>query len=177
MTDRIPVFELHILPMFRLIDIEHMALRRKDLTDYNYVSEKAEEILGWLSGSNPMPPKDSGGPWPEEWISLFTRWAETGMQRLSLHTAMDLSLGVSDNLYTLTCKTELPYFGAQTWLEIESVTSGNRSYRLVLEALEPPTTPTPFEVTFKERFEDQDNIAGVYVTDSLGTHFITIPTS
>ena len=47
MTERSPVFELHILPMFRLIDKLHM-LRvnpQLDLLNYDSVKANADDIL------------------------------------------------------------------------------------------------------------------------------------
>ena len=73
---RTPVFELHIRPMFRLIDDDHMLQRNFDLADFETVKEQASEILDRLRSSSPMPTQATGGPWPEEWITLFERWTE-----------------------------------------------------------------------------------------------------
>ena len=57
--DRDPVFELHIEPMFRLLDRVHMLKlspeRRVDLADYQQVRDKYAKILTMLqSAGTPM---------------------------------------------------------------------------------------------------------------------------
>lgn len=71
-------FRLHILPLFRDLDVQHMR-PYLDLTDYEDVKVNADEILKRLkSKTRPMPPVADDGPWPEEWIALFERWIEEG---------------------------------------------------------------------------------------------------
>lgn len=70
---RTPVFELHIRPLFRMTDHEHMRVQ-VDLWDYDQVTNNAERILGHLKAEDDrplMPPLGSGGPWPEEWVRLY----------------------------------------------------------------------------------------------------------
>ena len=85
---RTPVFELHILPMFRATDLEHMQAQRLNLSDYDEVRRHADRILDKLTIDMP-PPLGSGGPgpWPDEWVQLFRRWMESGFKRLELGTA------------------------------------------------------------------------------------------
>ena len=72
-------FHLHILPLFRDLDIQHMQ-PYMDLSDYSDVKANANEILRRLkSNTRPMPPVADDGPWPEEWIALFERWMHEGM--------------------------------------------------------------------------------------------------
>ena len=175
MAERAPLFEIHILPMFRLIDIEHMLREGWNLRDYDFVKGEAGKILEFLKGSSLMPPKSAGGPWPPEWIALFERWIHAGHKRLALNKGLDYALTRSGNNYTLSCKVSLPYFGAQSWLEIKSTDPSRRSYTLVLEELHPPPAPTPFEHSIRERFTESISVAGVYVTDDDGEHFIGIP--
>ena len=80
---RPPVFELHIRPMFRLLEREHMTTLLTpgiDLWDLDAVWAKRNLILEHLraEGLQNMPGVAVGGPWPAEWISLFERWAATG---------------------------------------------------------------------------------------------------
>ena len=90
--NRIPRFELHILPMIRTIDRERM-IWWKDLhateTYYNASGEPLMsnilEIQKYLNGDDLrpiMPPKKFGGPWPEEWVLLYDRWVDEGCPRL-----------------------------------------------------------------------------------------------
>ena len=55
---RPPIFELHILPMIRAIDREHM-LFAFDLWDYDQLVQHAEQIADRLMGN--MPPATDGG--------------------------------------------------------------------------------------------------------------------
>lgn len=72
-------FALHILPLFRQIDIDSMQFMF-DLKKYDDVSANSQDILYCLEGQGRphMPPATQGGPWPDEWISLFRRWIEEG---------------------------------------------------------------------------------------------------
>lgn len=74
-------FKDHIVHMFRPIDVTRMA-GIIDLEDYDAVKAGADNILDRISrGENEaglMPPKDNGGPWPQEWIDLFKRWKDDG---------------------------------------------------------------------------------------------------
>jgi hypothetical protein len=76
-----PYWELHILPMFRLIDHNHMT-SFFNLLDYDAVVTNKDDINDALS-ANSMPPASTGGPWPEEWIALFKRWTDAGCPRLT----------------------------------------------------------------------------------------------
>jgi len=73
-------FKLHIAQMFRKDpDINHMKPVGLDLSSYDDVKARANDILDRLKDpDSPMPPVADGGPWPEEWISLFERWIGEG---------------------------------------------------------------------------------------------------
>jgi hypothetical protein len=78
---RPPVFELHIRPMLRLLDREHMLTLIEpgfDLWELGKVWEMRNDILLRLrgEGSQNMPGLQVGGPWPTEWIDLFERWTQ-----------------------------------------------------------------------------------------------------
>jgi hypothetical protein len=81
MADRTPVFEMHILPMFRLLDRRHMLRVDKhlDLWDYDSVKAKANAIVTRAVGDRPsMPTPGTGGAWPVEWRAVFKRWVAGG---------------------------------------------------------------------------------------------------
>ena len=78
---RPPVFELHIRPMFRLLDREHMSKWDPafDLWDLDAVWTMRNEILTRVRDVGDMPGDRYGGPWAApEWIALFERWVATG---------------------------------------------------------------------------------------------------
>jgi len=78
-TNRSASFRLHVAPLFREVDVAHMKPMGLDLSKYESVKESADAILERLQDEeSPMPPKDSGGPWPDEWIALFARWVREG---------------------------------------------------------------------------------------------------
>src|SRR5258708_34217211 len=80
---RPPVFELHIRPMFRLLEREHMTTLVTpgiDLWDLGAVWAKRNLILEHLraEGLQNMPGVPVGGPWPAECATLFARWPAPG---------------------------------------------------------------------------------------------------
>src|SRR5258707_14140793 len=80
---RAPVFELHIRPMFRLLEREHMTTLVTpgiDLWDLDAVWAKRNLILEHLraEGLQNMPGVPAGRPWPAQWSTPFERWAPAG---------------------------------------------------------------------------------------------------
>ena len=70
-------FRLHIRPLFRDLDIEHMLPIGIDLGSYEQVRDRSARVFGALQGKT-MPPANADGPWPDEWIALFSRWIDEG---------------------------------------------------------------------------------------------------
>lgn len=173
--ERIPVFELHILQMFRRIDREHMAFREVDLTSYDYVKENAQLILGFLKETSfPMPQRLAGGPWPKEWIDLFERWM-VDYHRLSLGRGMDYAIEQEGQHYRLMCNTLLPDPAARCWFEWRETTPGKLVYQLWLE----PTLraqPSPFPRDIFEMIRGPLALTSVHVLDEAGMHEVPIPT-
>ena len=136
-TERTPVFELHIAPMFRWVDREHMNRTSNpiDLADYASVRANADTILFWLKKPNDfMPMRHTGGPWPQEWISLFERWMKR-YHRLVPGTGTNYALRKDGNDFRLSCDAEFPDRDARCWFELESKAggAGKLTYVLVLE--------------------------------------------
>lgn len=74
-------YALHIRPLFRQVDIDHMAEFGVNLGTHEDVRANAATILTRLQDPRkPMPPVVDNGPWPEEWIALFDRWIKEGCQ-------------------------------------------------------------------------------------------------
>jgi len=167
---RVPVWELHIRPLFRPIDHEHMAWL--DLWDFETVRDRHESILGRLREGG-MPPFDVGGPWPPEWVDLFARWTETGFSRLRLlaPSAQGYQLQQSSR-WELVAHVPVPGDGWRVWLEIDAVRPEEREYTLYGE---PGDEDGPAsEVRVRDRFQ-RGTARRVIVHDADGTHDIPFP--
>ena len=81
-ADAAPGFENDIRPLFTDVDVEHMEDQVGfDLCDYDNMKSNAQTVYKRLTDPNrPMPPKDSGGPWPQSQIDLFQAWIAGGCQ-------------------------------------------------------------------------------------------------
>jgi hypothetical protein len=181
LADRFPIFELHILPMFRLLDQQHM-LRvdsQLNLLDYDSVKKNAGPILQFAGGDNPtMPPSGVGGPWPSEWKALFARWIAGGHRRLPLGTGQNYKLARSvGNSHLLTCTVAIPNApDATAWFDIVNAGPAAATYRLYVfagETVPPPADTTDFGV--RERVDAASAANGVTVIDAAGSHHITEP--
>src|SRR5204862_8148384 len=131
---RPPVFELHIRPMFRLLDREHMntfVTPPIDLWDLDAVWKNRVAIHDRLSadGLRNMPGA-LGGPWPTEWVTLFERWVATGSDTEPGH---HLVLANPDGPYSVRALTgnkrllkaavTAPTDGCQVWFGLDSISS------------------------------------------------------
>ncbi|MFJ3791598.1 hypothetical protein [Kitasatospora sp. NPDC090091] len=163
---RTPVYELHIRPMFRATDREHMAFSL-DLWDFDSVVANADLVLERIDGGG-MPPDDHAGPWPDEWVALFRRWHETGHKRLQVGTAA-FTLARTASAVTITATGTFPAAGFEGWLQLESETDTARTYVLYYEAPDSPAAGTPESFTRKERYDATDTRT-VFVRDSAGVH-------
>ena len=75
-------FERDIRPLFRDVDIEHMAPMGVELDDYAWMSnhDNAERVYDFLTGKETpqMPP---GSPyWSAQQLDLFSEWIKGGRQ-------------------------------------------------------------------------------------------------
>ncbi len=167
---RTPVFELHIAPMFRATDREHMGFFG-DLWDYDFVVEHADEILARLETDMPTVP--TGGPWPDEWIALFTRWKDGAQKRLQLGTAT-FTFNKTASTCTLTATGNLPGPGHEGWLQLEAQSDTTKTYVLYVDAPDTPAAGNPEPFTVKERYRSSDTRT-VFVHDSAGIRQIHPP--
>ena len=74
-------FAIHVRPLFRDIDVQHMKPFGVDLDDYSYMSDpsddhsQAQNVEDRLRQQS-MPP---GGPfWTAEQLALFAQWRKDG---------------------------------------------------------------------------------------------------
>ncbi len=170
MTERTPMFELHIQPMFRSIDREHMRFAF-DLWDYDQVRENADTILARLEID--MPTEDTGGPWPDEWVRLFARWKDTGFGRLQLGTA-EYTLTQAASAVSVKAAGTYPAAGFRGWLQLESQTDTAKTYVLYFEPPPSPVEGDPQRFSLRERYPATDT-RSVFVHDSTGVQELRIP--
>ena len=151
MSGRIPRYESHIRPMFRPLDRQSMA-GRFDLWNYEHVVANAAKIIRRIDHAThgSMPPEEFGGPWPDEWISLFLRWRDLGFPRLE--SPVDgiryqvARISATDLL--LMASGSNPGTGYQVWIEPAFATWEDADFTLYRE---PPAEaagggPVDFEV-------------------------------
>lgn len=182
MPERKPIFELHIRPLFRLMDRQHMlrlAGSTLDLWDYEAVKTHSATILRRLKGEGQRMPTDkTGGPWPPEWVSLFDRWIQGGFRRLSPGTAKNLVLKDVDPIGNqLSCRTDVPAtssVSSRAWFESEVVLESRMiAYRLcILLGEDLVTPPSTVELFCAERIDGAIPPEGIAVIDAAGTHFV-----
>lgn len=185
---RPPVFELHIQPMFRLLDREHMTTLVTppiDLWNLDAVWAERNDILERLrgEGSQNMPGTQVGGPWPAEWIALFERWVATGSDAEPGHHLVPAqpegpyrvrTLSGAGDRRRLTATVIAPTDGCRVWFGLDSVSVGQRDYTLHLEPAFPsqPADPTPLQAT--DTFTKGD-ATKVVIRDADGTQEVPIP--
>jgi hypothetical protein len=181
LAERFPVYELHIRPMFRLLDRQHM-LRVKsdlDLWDYDAVKLYAGRIPQRIGGANPtMPTQATGGPWPSEWVALFNRWVAGGCRRLLPGAGKNYTLKkAAGGTYTLSCKVDIPDTpdgDSAAWLETVSPGPVGSVYQLYVypgDSVPPPTATV--EIACEEHGIDAPTaMAGVTVVDANGAHAV-----
>jgi hypothetical protein len=182
MTERTPVFEMHIRPLFRLVDRQHMLRVRPDLDlwDYDAVKNHAAAIVQRIGGPSPsMPTAGVGGAWPSEWVALFNRWVQGGFRRLAPAQGRDYKLAkAADGRCTLSCKVDIPdtdQGDSVAWLDVVSAGPPTASYQLVIypgEAFPPPAQT--IEVTCQEPVDPASAAVGVSVVDANGIHTVTL---
>ncbi|WP_327673229.1 hypothetical protein [Kitasatospora sp. NBC_00458] len=161
---RTPVFELHIKPLFRATDRDHM-LFSLDLWDYDSVVANIDAVIGRVDHDG-MPPDDSGGPWPDEWIALLRRWKESGFKRLQIGTA-DFTLARTSSAVTVKATGTFPAAGFTGWLQLESETDTSKTYVIYYEAPDSPDGGTPAAFTLREKYRAADTRT-VFVHDGTG---------
>src|SRR5262245_4312005 len=184
MAERNPIFELHIRPMFRLLDRQHMLLGM-DLWDYDSVKTHSAQILIKLKGPGEpqlsvMPPARTGGPWPSEWISLFDRWIQGGFRRLLLGKAKNLALKEDSDIgIQLQCTTDVPATNdnssvacVQREFVPQVAITAYRLYVLPGENLSMP--PRTVEKFCGEIIDEPTPQQGITVIDAVGMHTVKL---
>jgi len=162
---RTPVFELHILPMIRAMDREHMRWAF-DLWDYDQLVQHAEKFADRAAVD--MPTTGSGGPWPDEWVQLFRRWMTRGFKRLELGTGQ-YTWNQTATATTIRAMGAFPAAGYKGWLQLETETDSARTYVLYFEGPDEPAGGTPEDFNIRERYSASDG-RSVFIRDAVGIH-------
>lgn len=168
-------FEIHIRPMMRLIDHDHMLFRAPaghtmDLFSYDDVKSHAAGILERLQYN--MPTISYGGLWPAEWIQLFQRWMDEGYPRLELYSATYTVVRDGD-FVVLTSSAQTVRKRDRIWLERFSTSDSPREYYVYRE----PGDGDPNVTTMNaiERFPKVSGVNIVVVNDVGGRKELPIP--
>ena len=179
---RAPVFELHIRPMIRLLDREHMSkwVKAFDLWDLSAVWENRLGILAKVRDVQDMPGTRYGGPWPQEWIRLFERWVATGSDAVpGHHLQVAVPMGdyriqvMGGEKRRVSVDVTVPSSGCRVWFDLESIDGGKRTYTLYLEPAYPPQEPNPTEMIAIEPFTKGD-ATRLMIRDANGIHEVPI---
>lgn len=185
------VFELHIRPMFRVLDHEHMISKLIDLWKYNdspapLPQQAYLKILNRLKAPDPsvvMPPPNEGGPWPAEWIALFERWIAEGMRRLDNGTADLATLqAVRDPAttnVTILVEGQRPSPTHVVW--IERAYDPDRLYNeyfpdqfVLYQEQKTPSPPASTPFAFDDFFDIPIGVTQLTLIDSTGSHVVAI---
>jgi hypothetical protein len=169
---RTPVFELHVRPMFRSVDREHMLniLEEFDLWSYDVVKSSIDDILDSVENGR-MPPEGKGGPWPGEWIQLLRRWKETGFKRLDLGQGT-YEVFSSDGEIELVANFTLPAPGWAGWIQLESSTETTRTYVVYFEPPDVPEEGAGEDIVVSEQFS---GVQKLFLRDRDGLRELPIP--
>ena len=177
--ERPPIFEVHIRPMFRLLDREHMS-NTFDLWNLDEVWTMRNDILAHVGAIADMPGDRFGGPWPSEWVALFERWMATGAETdMGHHLVLAKPDGpykveaVSAEKRRLTATVTAPTDGCRAWFECDSVSPTQREHTLYLEPAFPPAPPEPTPLQAKDVFTKGD-ATKLVIHDADGTHEVPI---
>jgi len=180
--NRAPVFELHIRPMFRLLDRDHMLrlIGAFDLWDLGQVWERRHVILERIKNRADMPGDRYGGPYPDEWIAVFERWMATGTDAEPGH---HLVLATSHGAYQvqslggmkrrISVQVAVPFAGCHAWFDLQGADATERRYTLYLEPPYPVVPPAPQMMEAKDTFAK--DAPDIVVTDALGAHNVAVP--
>ena len=181
---RPPVFELHIQPMFRLLDRQHMLEAfgpSVDLWVLERVWELRNDILLRLraEADRNMPGIAVGGPWPREWIDVFERWTQNPTaDDIGHHLVLARPAGVyeldpiSDDRWRLQATVIAPSLGCRAWFGLDAVTSDRREYTLYSAAL-PARAAAETTLYAVETFVRGD-LRRLVVRDAAGVHELPV---
>lgn len=143
-----PIFELHIQPLFRAMDRAHM-LATLDLASYDDVVKHSADILKRVRTD--MPTVITGGPWPEEFVTIFKRWIDGGFKRLELGAGTLTLSDIGARSYLIAAGT-YPAAGYRGWLQLEHESQNELRFALYFDKPDPLLAGNPPKFQIRERF-------------------------
>ncbi|MDW9670845.1 hypothetical protein GOB27_30425 [Sinorhizobium meliloti] len=174
MPDATPYFELHIRPMFRPIDREHMR-SRFDLWNYEAVKRNAAKILTAVKqpAAFAMPTKAFGGPWPLGWVDVFKQWVDLGCPRLVLSKgAYDVDR-LADASVRLSVSVSLTNGAEDAWIDKERSPQGTAEYTVYLRPAPNGEVKPPRTHNMVEKLASDVTI--VAIVDVVGRQEFPVP--
>lgn len=174
MASIIPYFELHIRPMFRLIDREHMQ-SRFDLWSYDAVKTKADDILRTVDqpAEFAMPKKSFGGPWPKGWVDVLKQWIDMECPRLALTKGTYAATRLADGSVRLTAAVPLADGAQDAWIDKEQSVPASADYTVYLRPAPTGETRPPRTHNIVERLPAEVTLVSIFDVD--GRHDFPVP--
>ena len=174
MADQRPFFELHIRPMFRLLDRAHMAWSL-DLANYEEVRAHADVIARFLRRPPPqtMPTVDTGGPWPEGWIAVFEQWVDADCPRLEVTAGVYAAQRIGNGNIIVSVDVDLDNGAAAAWPELEASAADVAEYTLYLRPAPDGVKEPPRQTKSREVITD-NSVTSIYINDADGRQSIPI---
>lgn len=179
------IFELHIRPMFRLIDQQHMMFFG-DIWNYAALMEtpegetktRAEIILDLVCAQDGfMPPNGFGGPWPQEWITLYQRWLHEGCGHLATGAADSYKAARQSGNIRVQGVGNVPTPNFQVWLNLEVADRNTPLFEYTLFLMPPdgdqPAVQTPF-VANDTINNAPAGLKTIIVNDAKGKHAVKV---
>ncbi len=181
-------YELHIRPLFRQIDRQHMLGIQPELDLWSYDSlASADDNTGELwrvrvlqeaGATDPfrmMPPPDNSGPWPDEWLTLYKRWLDSGAKQLPRATAATMKVKKQQgSFYSLDVTGTKKGNDYMVWLDI---VPGREEPPVFIVYEQPPEAGVPpTQATFSvSEFFEAKGAKTVRLIDASGPHDVPIP--
>jgi hypothetical protein len=160
-----------------MLDRDHMK-QRLDLWLLADVWQMREGILDQIRGDR-MPPGAVGGPWPEEFVTLFERWLQTGTNEMPGHHLEDVTAQsyelkkVFGQRLRLEATVMVPTAGYHVWFELENMTDSSRQYRLIAEPPYPAQAAVPTSMLVSEKMPAV-GLTQLIVFDAVGKHELIV---
>ena len=120
-----------------------------------------------------MPPRDAGGPWPQEWIDLLKRWQSEDFPKLELAARGQYAAQLQDTQISLTAQGQKVKRDDEIWLELRAEAPTRREYVLYRK---PGDSSQAGGTYFVEEIFGRSTLAELHVLDASGLTSVAIGT-